>query len=148
MRSPTDGGRNPGPSVVEITSDTGRAFAERRRAEGVGSAVINRSIACLRRMVKIAHEDGKLPTIPRIRLLKEPSARRGFVELAKFKKLIRALPAQLRPYVTFLYYCGGRRGEAELIEWPQVDLARRMIRLEDDQTKNDEARYVPLPSKL
>jgi integrase len=141
-------GENPGPSVVEITSDTGRAFAERRRAEGVGNAVINRSLACLRRMLKIAHEDGKLPTIPRIRLLKEPSARRGFVELAKFKKLIRALPAQLRPYVTFLYYCGGRRGEAELIEWPQVDLARRVIRLEDDQTKNDEPRYVPLPAKL
>lgn len=139
---------NPGPSVVQITTDTGRAFAEKRRAEGVGNAVINRSLACLRRMLKIAHEDGKLPTVPLIRLLKEPPARRGFVELAKFEELNRLLPTHLRPYVVFLYYCGGRKGEAALIEWPQVDLVRRVIRLEGDQTKNDDARYVPLPAHL
>lgn len=139
---------NPGPSVVQITTDTGRGFADKRKKEGAGNAVINRSLACLRRMLKIAHEDGKLPMLPVIRLLKEPPARRGFVELAKFEELIKLLPTHLQPYVTFLYYCGGRSGEAELIEWPQVDLARRVIRLEGDQTKNDDARYVPLPSHL
>jgi integrase len=139
---------NPGPSVVQITTDTGRAFADKRKKEGAGSAVINRSLACLRRMMRIAHEDGKLPILPVIRLLKEPPARRGFVELAKFEELVKLLPTHLQPYVTFLYYCGGRSGEAELIEWPQVDLVRRVIRLEGDQTKNDEARYVPLPSHL
>jgi integrase len=139
---------NPGPSVVQITTDTGRAFADKRKKEGAGNAVINRSLACLRRMLKIAHEDGKLPTVPLIRLLKEPPARKGFVELAKFEELVALLPTHLRPYVTFLYHCGGRSGEAELIEWPQVDLARRVIRLEDDQTKNADARYVPLPSQL
>ena len=139
---------NPGPSVVQITTDTGRAFAQKRRAEGVGNAVINRSLACLRRMLKIAHEDAKLPTVPLIRLLKEPPARKGFVELAKFEELNRQLPTRLRPYVVFLYYCGGRKGEAALIEWPQVDLVRRIIRLEGDQTKNDDARYVPLPAHL
>jgi len=47
----------------------------------------------------------------------------------------------------FLYHCGGRSGEAELIEWSQVDLEHGFIRLEDDQTKNDEARIVPLPKQ-
>jgi integrase len=66
----------------------------------------------------------------------------------QFEGLVAKLPAHLQPYVTFLYFCGGRSGEAELIEWMQVDLARGIIRLEDDQTKNDEARYVPLPKRL
>ncbi len=54
----------------------------------------------------------------------------------------------LRPLVTLLYYCGVRIGEAVQIEWPQVDLDARLIRLEDDMTKNAEARTVPLPSVL
>jgi integrase len=137
-----------GPSVQQITTDSARAFAEKRKKQGAGNAVINRSLACLRRMLKIAHEDGKLPTLPIIRLLKEPSPRRGFVEVSELEKLVAVLPTHLRSYVTFLYYCGGRSGEAGLIEWPQVDLARRVIRLEDHQTKNEDARYVPLPSRL
>jgi hypothetical protein len=70
--------------------------AEKERA---GNAVTNRSLACLRPMLKIAHEDGKLPVLPIVRLHKEPAR-------------------------------------------------RRLIRLEDDQTKNDDNRYVPLPSQL
>jgi len=41
-----------------------------------------------------------------------------------------------------------RLGEAEAIEWPPVDLTVPCIRLEEDQTKNDEARIVPLPPVL
>lgn len=139
---------NSGPSVLQIGTDTARKFVEERQEEGVGNAVINRSLACLRRMLRIAHEDGKLQTMPVIRLLKEPPARKGFVELAHFQCLIRMLPAHLRPYITFLYHCGGRSGEATQIEWGQVDLDRRLIRLEDTQTKNSEGRVVPLPSEL
>jgi len=143
-----DKNNNHGPSVVQITTDKARQFVAERQKQGAGNAVINRSLACLRRMLKIAHEDGKLPIMPVIRLLKEPSARKGFVELGKFEELLGLLPTHLRPYITFLYFCGGRRGEAELIEWTQVDLERRLIRLEGDQTKNEDARYVPLPSRL
>jgi integrase len=41
-----------------------------------------------------------------------------------------------------------RVGESLQIEWSQVDLDRRLIRLEEEQTKTDEARYAPLPSHL
>jgi len=56
---------------------------------------------------------------------------------------VKELPSHLRPYVTFLYFCGGRSGEAELITWEQVDLNKRLIRLEPEQTKDAEARIVP-----
>jgi len=138
----------PGPSVVSIGTDTGRKFVEERRAQGAGNAVINRSLACLRRMLRLAHEEGKIPQVPIIRLQKEPPARRGFVELNKFEELLAKLPARLQPYILFLYHCGGRSGEGQLIQWEQVDLARAFIRLEDDQTKNKEARIVPLPARL
>jgi hypothetical protein len=81
------------------------------------------------------------------------SALWGFVELMKVEELIRPLPTHLRPYATFLCHCCGHSGEATLIEWSQVDLGRRLIRLEHDQikhdqTKHDDDRSVPLPSLL
>lgn len=142
------GENHPGPSVLNIGTDTARAFVRKRQGEGAGNAVINRSLACLRRMLRVAFDENKIPSMPKIHLLKEPPARRGFVELHSFECLVRMLPTHLRAYVTFLYHCGGRSGEAKLIEWTQVDLAKRLIRLEDDQTKTDVAREVPLPAQL
>jgi len=110
--------------------------------------MVNRSLQCLRRLLNIAHEDGKLASVPKIRLLKEPSARKGFLELGKFQELLGALPAYLRPLIVFLYYCGVRKGEALQIQWSQVDLDARLIRLEEEQTKSGEPRVVPLPSVL
>lgn len=140
--------KHPGPSVVHITVDTGRDFVKARQSEEppAGAAVINRSLACLRRMLRIAHEDGKIQTVPVIRLLKEPPARKGFLEAKRFQELVGRLPIHLRPLITLLYYDGVRLGEALQIEWPQVDLGRRIIRLHE--TKNDEPRIVPLPSVL
>jgi integrase len=137
---------NPGPSVVQIGTDVAKQFIAQRQAEGAGNAVINRSLACLRRMLRIAQREGKIPTVPFIQFLKEPKPRKGFVELGKFEELLGMLPTHLKPYVSFLYYCGGRSNEAATIEWSQVDLQRGLIRLEE--TKNDEARTVPLPDQL
>jgi len=83
-----------------------------------------------------------------IRLLKEPPARKGFLEHKKFEELVRALPEHLRPLITFLYWCGVRLGEAQQISWKQVDLEARLIRLEEEQTKTGQARTVPLPAVL
>jgi integrase len=58
------------------------------------------------------------------------------------------LPTHLRPLITFLYYCGGRIGGTLAIEWSQVNLDTRLIRSEEEQTKGDEGRFLPLPSVL
>jgi len=139
---------NPGPSVLDINTDTGRRFAKKQLDAGFSTATINRSLACLRRMLRIAHEDGKIQSVPVIRLQKEPPARKGFLTPDKFEELSAVLPESLRPLVLFLYWCGVRLGEARAIEWPQVDLKARLIRLESDQTKNAQARIVPLPAIL
>lgn len=139
---------NPGIAVAKITTDMTREFARKRTAEGAGPAMVNRSLQCLRRMLNIAREDGKLAVVPKIRLLKEPPARKGFLPRADFEKLLAALPKALRPLITLLYYCGVRLGEAQQIQWPQVDLKAGLIRLEEDQTKSGEQRIVPIPDVL
>ncbi len=86
--------------------------------------------------------------MPKIHFLKEPPARKGFLELEEFNELLALLPTHLKPLILFLYYCGVRGGEAMQIEWPQVDLDKRLITLPQEQTKTDEERIVPLPSEL
>ena len=139
---------NPGPPILHINTDTSREFARKRQAQGAGTAWINRSLHCLRRMLRIAHEDGRIQNVPKIRFLKEPPARKGFLELEKFEELLALLPTHLRPLILLLYYDGVRVGEALQIEWPQVDLDARLIRIEEEQAKGEEAREIPLPSVL
>jgi len=138
----------PGPPLSQINTETSREFARKRQEQGAGTAMVNRSLACLRRMLRIAQEDGRIQHVPKIRLLKEPPARKGFLELEKFEELSGLLPTHLRPLVNLLYHSGVRIGEALQIEWSQVDLDARLIRLEEDQTKNEEARTIPIHSVL
>lgn len=137
-----------GPPAVAITTDKAREFARKRSDDGTGSAAINRSLALLRRMMKLAIIERKLSAMPYIPMLKEPPARKGFVALKDFRTLLSNLPTHLRPLVLFLYTTGVRVGEACQIQWSQVDFDRRVIRLEEDQTKTAEARTVPLTSEL
>ena len=139
---------NLGVPIARITTDAARTFAQKRLRDGVGNATINRSLASLRRMLRIAQEDGKIQMAPKIRMLKEPPARKGFLQREDFDKLLAALPDTLKPLVTFLYFDGVRCGEALAIQWNQVDLQAGLIRLEDEQTKTGEARIVPLPDVL
>jgi integrase len=60
--------------------------------------------------------------VPEIQLLKENPPRNGFLKKEKFDELVEHIPDDLKAVVTFLYYCGGRRGEVFRIKWSQVDL--------------------------
>lgn len=137
-----------GRTLPLITTNAARQFVKHRQKEGVGNAFINRSLALLRRMLSLARQEGKITTVPYLEFLPEPKPRKGFVAQDQFNKLLAALPENLKPLVTFLYYCGVRLGEAEQVQWSQVDLLGGLIRLESEQTKNSEPRIVPLPDVL
>ena len=134
--------------VTRLTTDAARQFVKQRRKQGVGNAFINRSLAALRKMLNLAKQDGKIQIVPYIEFLPEPKPREGFLKRGQFEPLLAALPENLKPLVTFLYYCGVRLGEAKQIQWSQVDLDAAVIRLESEQTKNSEPRIVPLPDVL
>jgi len=71
-----------------------------------------------------------------------------FLEHADYLKLLAALPDELKPVLTFAYYTGCRRGEILALEWRQVDLLEKVIRLDPGTTKNSEPRVIPLAPEL
>jgi integrase len=81
-------------------------------------------------------------------MLQVNNARKGFFEHSEYQAMFRALSEELRPVLAFAYYTGTRRGEILSVQWPQVDLVERVVRLNPGETKNDEPRIVPLTDEL
>ncbi|MGH9735982.1 MAG: tyrosine-type recombinase/integrase [Candidatus Acidiferrales bacterium] len=134
--------------AVNITTDTVRDFVAKRQAEGAANSTINRSLAALRSMFFLAKKDNKLRDVPHVPMLKEPPARKGFLEYAQFQNLRQALPEHLRPVVTLGFYTGMRLGEIKNLKRSNVSLLDRQIHLDPGTTKNDEARAIPLTGEL
>jgi integrase len=75
-------------------------------------------------------------------MLPENNVRQGFLEHGDFLKLLGNLPEPLRPLVEFLYLNGWRKGEAAKLEWRDVDLNGKAVRLRIENFKNKEARIL------
>ena len=134
----------------EITTRSLQGFVEYRKREGANVATINRNLGLLRRMFGLAAPDNPLLKIPNFAAVhfKEDHVRQGFLDAPDFDKLLAALPARLRPFVLLLYTTGVRTGEARKIQWSQVDFDEGVIRLSRTQTKNANARVLPIDDEL
>lgn len=117
------------------------SYKAERRAAGARNGTINRELAQLRRGLRLAVSLGQLSTPPAFSLLREDRPRQGFLEPDQFDSIVRQLPVDLRPLVTFLYWTGWRKGEATSLQWRMVDRKAGVIRIEE--TKNDEPRTIP-----
>ena len=58
------------------------------------------------------------------------------------------LPEYLKPVVSFAYTYAWREGEILKLEWRNVDLKNRVIRLEPGTTKNDKGRTIFLNDEM
>lgn len=134
----------------KLTTPDVERFIRKRKKEGAANATINRETAILKRAFNLAYKQDppKVMRVPHIPSLSENNVRKGFLEHSEFVVLRRALPEEIRPLITFAFYTGCRRGEILSLKWSQIDLARRIVRLDPGTTKNDEPRLAPLPPEL
>ena len=109
---------------------------------------MNREVASLGRMLSLAVNSGRLSRKPKFQLLDGERVRQGFLEHGAFLALLGNLPADLQPIVEFLYLSGWRKGEAVKLEWRDVDLEGNVVRLRIENSKNKEARILPLTGRL
>lgn len=130
----------------KLTTDLVKRYMAVRQEKGIANGTVNRELALLRRSFNLARmtTPPKVAKVPFIPTLEENNVRKGFFEDAQYHALMEALPDYLRPVLAFAYYTGCRRGEILSLQWSQVDLDHRIVRLEPGTTKNDEARIIPL----
>jgi integrase len=121
----------------------GEAAVERR----LSAAAVNRPLALLRHLLRLAHEEWEaIDNVPRIRLEKEPQGRLRWLTQEEITRLLDAAAKsknkELRAAVIVALNTGLRRGELLGLTWGRVDLSRGVIRLE--LTKSGRRREVPM----
>jgi integrase len=134
--------------TVDITTGRIKAYIAARQKEGAANASINRELAALQRMFSLAVQEERLASAPHVPKLQENNARQGFVDHGAFTTLRANLPKYLRDPIMFLYLSGWRVGEMRALEWRDVDLAGRVVRLRPEISKNKDGRLLPLSADL
>lgn len=137
-------------AAVDVTPDQVAEYVRRRRGEGAANASINRELAALKRMYKLALKSEKVRSVPYIAMLEERNVRKGFVRDAQYEALAREtakVGLWLRGMFELAYTYGWRKSELTGLRVAQVDLAERTIELNPGETKNDQARVVVMTAK-
>lgn len=136
--------------LPQITAEQIEAFKETRRKSGVGPATINRNLAVLRRMLKLAVRQRYITRSPfhEVEFLEERSCRRQphILTFEEQAKLLAVAPPRLRVLVVLLTETGLRVGkEALSLKWEDVDLKNDVIHVRQSKTHSGR-RIVPLSS--
>jgi integrase len=85
-------------------------------------ASVNRELATLRRLLRLAHEWKGLDRVPRIRLLREEHNREFVLSHRLEPAYLNAAPETLRDVAILILESGVRPGEAANLKWPDVYL--------------------------
>ena len=88
----------------------------------VSAATVNRSLATLRKLLRLAHEWRLINRIPRVRLLPGERNREFILTHAQEQFYLEMAPQPLQDVATLILDTGLRIGEALALEWPDIHL--------------------------
>ncbi len=128
-----------GVRLSQVTADRIEQFKQARLKTGVRSATVNRDLAVLRRMLKLAERQRLIARSPfsEVEFLEERKQRRQphILSLEEEARLLQVAPAQLRVLIALLVEAGLRVGKEALpLKWEDVDLAEGLIRVRESKT--------------
>ncbi len=155
-----------GPStrLRDITANKIAQYKEQRLAAGsvrrkdehgrpapLSAASINRPLALLRHLLRLARDEwGVLRDVPTVRLEREPEGRLRWLESDEEARLLAECAKSQNPHlldiVIVALETGMRQAEIMGLTWDRVDLSRGVFRLE--QTKGGRRREVPMRQRV
>lgn len=114
----------------------------------LAQATINRVLACLKTMLNFAVKENWLSKNPLsgYKLFREKQNKLRVVSPEEFYRVYENASKFLKPILVTAYNSGMRGGEILYLKWENVDFERGYIRVEE--TKNNEARKIPINKKL
>jgi len=122
------------------------------RRASVGAATVNRELATLRRMLRLAHEWREIERVPRIRLLSGERVRDFVLSRKQEEIYLAACPQPLNDVAVLMLETGLRIGEALHLEWADVTLSPvngarfGFLRVREGKSKNAR-RVIPLTDR-
>ena len=132
--------------AARLSTDLMDKYREKRKTEGRSDSTVNRELSILRTSFHNARKrtPPKVHITPYFPMVQETTVRKGFLTDQQYAAVRDALPEELKALFVTAYITGIRRGELLAITWPQVDFEARTITLQRGETKNNDARGVPI----
>jgi integrase len=129
-----------GRRIASLGQPDADAYTAKRQEAGAVGSTIRRELGTLRRMLRLAYENGKLLRLPILHLPKDGAPREGFFERDRFEAVCRRLAPDLQAALTVSHTFGWRmQSEVLTLERRQVDLKAGTLRLEAAQLERVEA---------
>ncbi len=127
-----------GTKAIDITTTSVERYKTLRLKEKAAPATVNRELASLKRMFRLAMRQGMVATMPYIAMLAEHNVRKGFFELDQFQAILKNLPAEFQPLFELAYITGWRiRSELLTRQWRHVDFSGKgWLRIDAGEAKD------------
>ncbi len=127
-----------GTKAIDITTTSVERYKTLRLKEKAAPATVNRELASLKRMFRLAIRQGIVATMPYIAMLAEHNVRKGFFELDQFQAILKNLPAEFQPLFELAYITGWRiRSELLTRQWRHVDFSGKgWLRIDAGEAKD------------
>lgn len=136
--------------VNKITLDRIDEYMTHCQSIGNSNSTVNKKLMCLSRVLRTAHERGKLKAMPKIRLKKEAQNRIRFLSEQEEARLLTTIKQfgyeDQRDAIECLLYTGFRCSELWRLEKRDIDFTLGTITLW--QTKGGRPRTVPIVDKI
>jgi integrase len=137
--------------LSQITPDLIDDFKDDRLARGTGPATVNRDLAVLRRMLRIAERRRFIARTPfaEVELLEERSIRRKphIATIEEEERILKTADPHIRVLTVLLLETGLRsNSEALVLKWEDIDFASDAIRVRESKTLAG-IRSIPLSGR-
>jgi integrase len=133
------------PKLGAVTPKTIVAFKNKRYADGVAPATINRELAVLKKAFNLACREWEWATdnpVCRVSMEREDNTRDRWLTEEEEGRLLDAAAPWVRELIVFAINTGMRRGEILSLTWAGVDFTRRTVTV--FRSKNGERRTIPM----
>jgi integrase len=135
--------------VLRITKGLTNEYRTwRLKHKSISDATLNRDLACMRRILFWALDEGLISANPlaRLRLAPERKFKARVLGILDEQKLLDAAATHLRRMILIGLYTGMRGGEIRHQLWEHIDLDRAVLQVTRSKTAGGEGREVPLGS--
>jgi integrase len=130
-------------------------YQTKRKKDGYSDSYVDQEIGAARRVINKAFDNDMisgdvLRTFKRVRRLlkRNGNARDKIITPEQFQNLMSHLPRHARAILATAFYTGMRKGEILSLTWDRVDLKKKVILLDAEDTKDNEPRRVPICGEL
>jgi integrase len=132
-----------GRKAATITYAALEDYVRHRQQQDAADATIHNELAALRNAFRRARRAGLVAVVPDFPMPQVQNVRESYFTVEELDRLLRLLPAYLRPPVQFAALTGMRAGNVFGLEWDHVEWGAGTVRVPIGMTKTGEPIRFP-----